>query len=160
MKIFLMSMKIKKMKKTIGIILILLFNGCVAFGQTGVITGISDTGYITLNGGESFISKLPYKRWDALYENTQYDTIRCLMIVCDTMHYTNYTPSLNRDNYFDKSGVVVWVGGYEVIEKPKPFPLSTYAGNSNIYLTTSGHIAWLDADKKELQKNIIVWQSK
>src|SRR5690348_7801923 len=45
------------------------------------------------------------------------DTVKVVMLVSDTLHYSNFTPQLNKENYFDKSGSVAYVTGYSVREK-------------------------------------------
>ena len=87
----------------------------------------------------------------------QVDTIQCTMLVCDTMHYTNYTPSVSQQNYFDKSGAAFWVIGYEVREKETDYMMQGSDGEPYIRYK---HLVYLDADKKPLSKNIIVWMCK
>ena len=82
----------------------------------------------------------------------QKDTISVVMVIADTMHYTNYTPKINKKNYFDKAGELFWVSGYSVREKH-----NTNEGQmSKDYWV---HTFYLDGNKNPLSKNIVVWQS-
>jgi hypothetical protein len=73
------------------------------------------------------------------YIKPNYDTIKVLMLISDTsrLQLTKCKPG--------EFGHLSWIAyadfGYEV------------------YKHFSGHVAWLDVNKKRLSKNIIVWQS-
>jgi hypothetical protein len=90
------------------------------------------------------------------------DTVPVMLLVADTMHYTNYTPQLNKGNYFDKSGDVSWVKAYSVREKHNEAEglLDPYMCGNCVYKDYWQHLYYLDANKKPLSKSIIVWLSK
>ena len=69
------------------------------------------------------------------------DTAHALMLIADTLHYTNYSPQLNKGNYFDKSGTVSWVTGYSVRELH-----NTAEGvfDSGFYANADWHDYWKD----------------
>jgi hypothetical protein len=108
------------------------------------------------------------------YKPLTYDTIPCIMLVCDTMHYSNYAPQLNKQ-YFDKTGIIMWVTGY--IKREIKTELEAVYHDPNYTLPNGGRTAmatywttepqstytfleYLDSNKKPLSKSIIVWQSK
>lgn len=70
--------------------------------------------------------------------------ISCTMLICDTLHYTNYNEDFH-DNYFDKIGVTFWVSGYLLVER---------------YYSGYVFIRYLDSNKKPLSKYISVWMCK
>lgn len=91
---------------------------------------------------------------------SSFDTVRVLMLVCDTLHYNNYTPTLNKGNYFDKSGGITWVIGFQVRET-----FCCVNGNTSQYSVYQAvpyyqYHDYLDSNRKPLQKTIIVWLSQ
>ena len=96
--------------------------------------------------------------------NAQYrkkDTVKVVMLVADTLHYTNYTPNISKENYFDKSGSTVWVTGYAVYELHNTSdgvidPGSCMGCNWHDYWKDLS--IYLDGNKKLLSKHIVVWQ--
>ena len=91
-----------------------------------------------------------------------YDTVRTIMLTCDTFHY-----------YQDQ--LTYWRIGYEVRSVSYQFTdisvdpnhmnpdgTTTLVGMIPVYkqMPYYSHIKYLDADKQELSKNIFVWMSK
>ena len=91
----------------------------------------------------------------------QKDTISVVMVIADTIHYTNYTPKINKKNYFDKAGELFWVSGYSVREKHNTDEgqIDPYISGDYVSQDSWVHILYLDGNKKPLSKNIVVWQS-
>jgi hypothetical protein len=84
-------------------------------------------------------------------ENPIYDTVRCVMLVSDTL-----TKSFCNTFY---------LSGFSVREKRNTSEGVNDAGGMMCYPDPCFHDYWqhlyyLDADKKRLNQNIIVWQSK
>ncbi len=81
------------------------------------------------------------------YKQVTFDTISVIMLVCDTsLHIYQTKSNFEGMDYYDFDNSVKWTFGYKVTE-------STYY---SIY----GKYTYLDADKKELPKSIVVWLSK
>lgn len=88
------------------------------------------------------------------------DTIRVIIQVSDTVEYKNYTTSAPNRNYFDKANWVIWVMGYSVRKRYNHNQESNgdwQCFNCEDYMR---HSYYLDADRKPLSKNIVVWMSK
>ena len=79
------------------------------------------------------------------------DTVKIIMLLTDTSEYSGTTLNGN--------GIAFWQIGYEVLRgqyiccDPKDKTNSSY-----YWLYT--HVAYINGDKKEIPKNIIIWQSK
>lgn len=91
----------------------------------------------------------------------KHDTISVVMLLTDTIHYTNYTPNL-AENYFNKSGVITWVTGFAVrkitIEKSgshQSGDMMWFNETDKYYYSTE---KYLDSNMKLLSKYTIVWQ--
>ena len=96
--------------------------------------------------------------------NAQYrkkDTVKVVMLVSDTLHYSNFIPSLNKENYFDKAGAVAYITGYSVVELHNTSDGNIDPGSC---MGCNWHDYWkdlsiyLDDNKKLLSKSIVVWQ--
>ena len=106
------------------------------------------------------------------------DTVSVVLLVSDTFHYSNYSPNLNKSNYFDKSGSITWVIAYSVrkiqyknIDVSVDPNTSTYLGGGIYQTTLLGwtpqyeerpfytHLEYLDGNKTPLSKSLVVWQS-
>jgi hypothetical protein len=137
--------------KTILIAVMILCSE-ICFGQKDTLW-VNKLGYLTAGTtsvGDStkgiFLRNSIYN-----YNNTEYtlDTIPCIMLVVDTL-------SCHNCNGFDitqglrQEGFAYYIKGYVIRNR-----YSFYAVND-----LSVGIKYLDADKKELSKNIIVWMSK
>jgi hypothetical protein len=91
------------------------------------------------------------------------DTIPVFLLVCDTLHYSNYTPQLNPNNYFDKAGTPTWVSAFAIrkitIEKAgNHFEGDIFWFNEkDVYHYST--IGYLDSHYKPLSKYIIVIKS-
>lgn len=92
-----------------------------------------------------------------LHSPTRKDTIPVIMLTCDTLHYTNYTPSISIKNYFDKAGTILWLKGYAARTQSMICCGGAY-GESYVWMT--GNTEYLDANKQPLNKNVIVWLTK
>lgn len=102
------------------------------------------------------------------------DTIPVLIVVCDTskpvayffmatdsIQHSPYSFTGHMVNVYSKPNpMVYWENGYEV--RNKECCINGYHGDYGIYEATPfyTHVKYLDADKKELSKNIIVWLSE
>lgn len=87
------------------------------------------------------------------------DTVPVIMLVFDTLHYSNYTPQLNDLNYFDKAGALTWVTGYEVQEIENGINgYMWYKTDLNSGLYPISRVKYLDSDQKRLSKYIVVAQ--
>jgi hypothetical protein len=93
----------------------------------------------------------------------RYDTIPLLMLLCDTLHHSNYTPSLNSANYFDKSGQVSWATGFSIrkitIEKAglhQSGDMMWFNQSDKNYYETE---KYLDSNYKPLSKYTMVWMA-
>lgn len=91
----------------------------------------------------------------------KYDTISVVLLVSDTLHYSNYTPTLNSDNYFDKAGAISWVTAFSVrkitIEKRGSHQrgdMMWFNQSDKYYYDTE---RYLDGNMKPLSKYIKVW---
>lgn len=75
--------------------------------------------------------------------SNQFDTVRCIMLVCDIglKEYQANTIDMTYKTYKDFDYSVKWQIGY-------------------VYHTDGFHVEYLDENKKPLSKNIIVWMSK
>lgn len=90
----------------------------------------------------------------------KYDTIAVVLLVSDTLQYTNYTPHLT--NYYDKSGTINWVTAYAVrkitIEKKgshQSGDMMWFNDSDKYYYNTE---KYLDGFMQQLSKHVIVWQ--
>jgi hypothetical protein len=119
------------MKKLI-IILLLCWMGVTGFSQV-----ISDE---TL-----FVPKEPAK--------TYIDTIPILMLVCDTITIKNISYSMNG---LPVGGWAFWMKGYEIREHYWSYHPDYMIMNEQMSIR---NIVYLDAEKKPLNKNIVVWIS-
>lgn len=93
----------------------------------------------------------------------KYDTIPMMALVCDTLHYSNYTPQLNSENYFDKAGNITWVKIFAVrkitIEKAGSHQSGDYMWfnqSDKYYYSTE---RYLDGNYKPLSKHTMVWMA-
>lgn len=93
----------------------------------------------------------------------KYDTISVVLIVSDTIHYSNYTPTLSRNNYFDKAGPISWVNAFSVrkitIEKMgshQKGDMIWFNESDKYYYDTENY---LDANMKPFSKYIKVWMA-
>ena len=84
-------------------------------------------------------------------EITRNDTVKIIMLMTDTSEYTG--PSLNGNE------LVFWQLGYEVRRGQFVCCDPNDKLNSSYYWMYS-HLSYLNGDKKELPKSVIVWQSK
>jgi hypothetical protein len=84
-------------------------------------------------------------------EVTKNDTIKVLMLMTDT--------SDNNGTTLNGNGIVFWQIGYEVRAAQFVCCDPKDKTNSSYYWLYS-HLAYINGDKKELPKNILVWQSK
>lgn len=92
----------------------------------------------------------------------RYDTISVVLMVSDTLH-SNYTPTLNDANYFDKSGAISWVTAFAVrkitIEKKgshQSGDMMWFNQSDKYYYDTE---RYLDGNMKPLSKYIKVWMA-
>lgn len=88
------------------------------------------------------------------------DTVKVIMQVSDTVDNKNYTTSAHNRNYFSKANFIIWVIGYSVRERYNHNQESNGDWNCFNCEDYMRHSYYLDADKKPLSKNIIVWMSK
>jgi hypothetical protein len=93
----------------------------------------------------------------------KYDTISVVLLVSDTLHYSNYTPTLNDANYFDKAGAISWVTAFAVREITIEKKGSHQSGDmmwfnelDKYYYATE---RYLDGNMKPLSKYIKVWMA-
>jgi hypothetical protein len=100
-------------------------------------SGLIDTSFYIMNG-----------RWvkyevDAIKSN--YDTVKVIMVVCDTARV---------------HGSAYWQYGYEVRKKRSndEGQIDPYFYFGHIETFRWEHIEYLDKNKKQLSKNIIVWR--
>ena len=84
-------------------------------------------------------------------EVTRNDTVKIIMLMTDTSEYSGTTLNGN--------GIVFWQLGYEVRSGQYVCCDPKDKLNSSYYWIYR-HVAYINGDKKELPKNIIVWQSK
>lgn len=84
-------------------------------------------------------------------EVTKNDTVKIIMLMTDTSEYNGTTLNGN--------GIVFWQIGYEV-RSGQFVCCDPQDKNNSSYYWVYTHIAYINGDKKELPKNIIVWQSK
>lgn len=99
----------------------------------------------------------------SMAQKPSYDTVKVIIVYCDTTEIRNRANHILITNITDIEGNIYsptpydnktyWMKGYEVIEVNPP-PRLSYGDIIMISRT------YLDADKKPLSKNIIVWQSK
>jgi len=89
------------------------------------------------------------------------DTVPVMLLVCDTLKYTNYTPGLT--NNFDKSGTIIWVIANAVrtitIEKKgshQQGDMMWYNDSDKYYYDTE---KYLDAFMRPLSKHVVIWQT-
>lgn len=90
----------------------------------------------------------------------KYDTVAVVLLVSDTLQYTNYTPHLTND--YDKSGTINWVTAYAVrkitIEKKgshQSGDMMWFNDSDKYYYSTE---RYLDGFMHQLSKHVIVWQ--
>lgn len=86
----------------------------------------------------------------------QYDTIRCLMLVCDTI--SGYLPAIidvGRTSLEQHRRIVYWQYGYKVSQ----FVAAGWDREDNQHGSYFDFKCYLDADRKPLSKSIVVWQS-
>ncbi|MEP6950535.1 MAG: hypothetical protein ABI863_14720 [Ginsengibacter sp.] len=93
---------------------------------------------------------------DTLYlsgrkEVTRNDTVKIIMLMTDTSEYNGTTLNGN--------GIVFWQIGYEV-RTGQFICCDPKNKNNSSYYWVYTHVAYINGDKKQLPKNIIVWQSK
>ena len=84
-------------------------------------------------------------------EVTRNDTVKIIMLMTDTSEYNGTTLNGN--------GIVFWQLGYEVRSGQYVCCDPKDKLNSSYYWIYK-HVAYINGDKKELPKNIIVWQAK
>jgi hypothetical protein len=84
-------------------------------------------------------------------EVTKNDTVKIIMLMTDTSEYNGTTLNGN--------GIVFWQIGYEVRAGQYICCDPKDKINSSYYWIYS-HVAYINGDKKELPKNIIVWETK
>jgi len=136
--------------------------------SSATLTGIDSGGTITWGGAARAFLLKPL---NVQAHTVIYDTIPCIMLVCDTGYKKGFDKSFIVYSTNDSTenigkcehcvAYVFWMKGYEVREKH-------YYNNGRMRLNADGiimpdcytHKEYLDADKKQLPKNIIVWQSK
>lgn len=91
----------------------------------------------------------------------KYDTISVIMLVSDTLHYSNHTPTLNDGNYFDKAGLVSWVTAFAVrkitIEKKGSHQRDGMMWFNNTDKYYYSNEKYLDGFMLPLSKYIVVW---
>jgi len=139
------------MKKLLLITLILItVMGCKTSRPIATKNNsITDSTFIFKGGDSSMILSPSIASGNLLFISNPpptYDTSKVIMLVCDTLHYSNYVEALNKRNYFDKSGVVTWVTGYQISKHEYwKFPLN---------------IGYLDSNRKPLPKTTVIWISK
>ena len=85
---------------------------------------------------------------DSLSYKVSYDTVPCIMLVCDTAFYMQHTVAYIRlqDDAQQAGRLAFWIRGY----------IATKSKYSGVYIEKT----YIDADKKPLSKNIVVWLSK
>lgn len=93
----------------------------------------------------------------------RHDTIAVILLVSDTLHYSNYTPALNSDNYFDKAGAISWVTAFAIrkitIEKKgshQSGDMMWFNDRDKYYYDTE---KYLDGNMKPLSKHIKIWMA-
>lgn len=89
-----------------------------------------------------------------------FDTSKILMLVCDTSQYEGIMMNGNiRKDLVDQRPY--WIKGYEVrVLESGGITFSNYGDGGTYQNKYYAHKQYLDADKKELPKSIIVWQTK
>lgn len=162
-------------------ILILLLIPCFCFGQQETLQSIYDSTFVI----DSTVIKIrpidmfPIGKDDSIFlqrwlsENT-YDTVKTLLLVFDTStHFVKVFKHVSDtsdfwitgtdtiiDKRIAKSTDFYWQYGYEVRE----VFCCTNGNHTNLSYYQAvpyyQHIEYLDADRKPLNRNIIVWQSK
>lgn len=114
----------------------------------------------------------------------KYDTIPVLMLVSDTAQFEQDRITKKREEreqrmLQDTTHNYAYVVDFPTYTQPQSYhmkgyevlkPIGTHAANTDdgngmsytVYVpaTTWGHAAWLDANKKPLKKEIVVWMSK
>lgn len=129
---------------------------CVFFVQgqatTSSIDSILSTGKFSI---ETILNGTP--------NEYKFDTIAVVLLVSDTLHYSNYTPTLNSGNYFDKAGAIIWANAFAVrkitIEKKGSHQsggMMWFNQSDKYYYNTE---RYLDGKMKPLSKYIKVWIS-
>ena len=84
-------------------------------------------------------------------EVSKNDTIKVIMLMTDT--------SENNGTTLNGNGIVFWQIGYEV--RNAQFVCCDPKDKTNsAYYWMYSHVAYINGEKKELPKNIFVWQSK
>jgi hypothetical protein len=84
-------------------------------------------------------------------EITKNDTVKVLMLMTDTSEYSG--TNLNGN------GIAFWQIGYEA-RTGQYICCDPNDKKKGSYYWIYTHVSYIDGDKKELPKNIIVWQSK
>lgn len=168
--------------KTISIIIIVLFsllscNACSQKKGGGTVllpehpkallfkdTPITTTGTITINGdgdngatkGAKIFNADDFSVGDGYISidyDSKYDTIKCIMLVCDTAH----------SNHGYDIDPVYWQYGYEVrnvTNHPVGFwRIADGIGYNEKEYNSYVHEIYLDENKKPISRSVIVWQS-
>lgn len=129
--------------KNLIIIILLCCIGVTGFGQEYIKTNYDSTEKLIIgkDGYGYVIKSIPVDN---------YDTISVLMLVSDTaaINYGSFASSkmTYRMNRYEVGGWCFWMKGYKVIREI-------------IYYDEPELVGYLDAEKKPLNKNIVVWQS-
>lgn len=79
---------------------------CSVFVQGQTTTASNRDSMFLPMGTFSFVTGVP--------DEYKYDTISAILLVSDTLHYSNYTPAFSNANYFDRAGLVNWVTAFAV----------------------------------------------
>lgn len=137
-----------------AIILAMLLLCAVFSSEAQTTTSSKDS--IFLSTGNFSIGTISY----GMPNEYKYDTIAVVLLVSDTLKYTNYTPHLTND--YDKSGTINWVTAYAVrkitIEKKgshQSGDMMWFNDSDKYYYNTE---KYLDGFMHQLSKHVIVWQ--
>ncbi len=109
---------------------------------------------VTVNGQDGLLKKSDMRVMD-------YDTVKTVMLVCDTVFIPFTTQIVARVNdYKIGNGIgrvpyVYWQFGYKVYK----FVRAGWDNEDNQYPDHYTLFEWLDENKKTISKSIIVWQS-
>ena len=96
---------------------------------------------------------------DTIVTNPKYDTLRVLMLVCDTTKISRWKfvgATLKMDSSWVKNEVY-WIIGYEVKQYIQSRENTFDGGADNSYWE---HFTYLDDKRKPLSPNIVVWLTK
>lgn len=155
---------------------ITLLISCACFGQvekwdsTKLVYYIDSTGVIP---ADVDLTPLHLSLFNIQKDTVQYDTVKTMMVICDTsrVKYGEHfiTDSIQTDAtgfrghweplYTEPNHDIYWQIGYEVRTKQWVCCDPSFRDLAAYYWSYS-HVKYLDADKKELSKNIIVWMLK